>query len=896
MRVILTRLLTLLLAACVQSTAMAADPGSPTFLLKFDSTQVLTGDGTTISSRVLANFVLEPVEGELGRYRGQGRLRYIELVGMAAVASDGVLTITDMRVSSENGTVTLDLFPGEPKPVELLIIPPVTAIKQFQWWSGFGLFHEDELGQGGFSIDNWQYPVGEVYARKTYSRNMTIENADFTESTTIELTPVPDPPRIDVINIESKGSSADDPETGEILELSADLYVPFLFEIERCTWTGNNFTGPGTGDVDDSCRWTYKPKEGKGPERDTYGKKDLKLTVVYRYGARQAAVLLSKSKDYKVFFTKKGDDDSDGDPNWFDYWGDDGAVPGLDGPDIDYDGSQGSFGYYWQGKVFMGPIAADSDGTLVVPQNPICVGGTFPGSNGIDIAAVTLAHELKHKETSELGGTDTDSDGVPDSAEAGTSISDPDSCNLAVVIDPDYLSYGDDEFIARLAEPGVSGVANHDWALPGRQASAKSAAVSSINSSSNGVVHVPQLATAMMLSSQSTIQAASLAGNGLLTGVYSATGQDPGGDGLFTSLRLDVGLSIVESDHYSVIAWLADDLGTELAWARAEADLGPGGTTLQLVFDGPALKQAGVAQPFVVSRAELYYRVGKHSVLADSAQNVLTTGHGSSAFKPPAATLAGVSAELPVDSDFDGLYNRLDITVDLDTYAAGEYEVSAQLRGATLALAGSQTVVVADGVASAQATLGFDGSSVFFNREDGPFHVTSLQVREVSTGLKLDFQADAWTTAAFPFISFQHSGVVIEENSYADEGGPLDTDGKHLSLDLMFAVSSMASGPYTVSASLEDTEGRTIAKASSVIGLGGAEGAAEMSQVMLSFDAKDIFAAGVDGPYQVAGVTVFSDGGIVMDQNPTPWMTAAYSADDFGMIPVTEEIFLDGFE
>jgi len=65
---------------------------------------------------------------------------------------------------------------------------------------------------------------------------------------------------------------------------------------------------------------------------------------------------------------------------------------------------------------------------------------------------------------------------------------------------------------------------------------------------------------------------------------------------------------------------------------------------------------------------------------------------------------------------------------------------------------------------------------------------------------------------------------------------------------------------------------------------------------MLSFDGQEIFVSGVDGPYQVADVTVISDAGNVMDQNPKPWLTAAYAADDFGVVVVIEEVFTDGFE
>lgn len=896
MQTLLARLFFLLTITSVYSLALAVEVGAPAFQLRFDSTQSVKGDNP-VSSRVVANFQLDPIEGELNRYSGQGRLRYTELQGLLATATDGVLNVIDLKVSLEDGTVVIGLFPGEPKPVEWVILTPITAIKQFQWFSGFGLFHNNELGDGGFKIENWQYPEGDVYARKTYSREMVFEGVNYVESTTIELTPVPDFPRIDAINTSSAGTSVNDPETGEDLELSATLHVPLLYAVERCTWTGNNFTGPGIGDPDDSCRWTYKPKEGKGPKRDTYGPKDLKLTVIFRHGVHSSAETVSSSLDYKVFFTKKGDDDSDADPNWFDYWGDDGAVPGLDDSTVDYNASLAAdtIAEADGTKVIFGPNGAGSDGQIIIAATDICSGGTFPGGEGIDLTALTLSHERKHNELDALGGTDSDGDDVPDSAESGTSTTNPDSCDLANNIHKDYATYGDHEFIARQAELGVSGVAKNDWAVPGRQASMQTAAAGGVTTSRSGVVHSSRLATAMY-SSQGAVQAVSPAASGLLTGVYSAVGQDPDGTGLFASMRLDVGLSIVERDYYSVIAWLADDQGTEVSWARAEADLSAGSTTLQLIFDGPGLNQAGVSPPFVVSRVELYYRVGKHSVLADSALNALTTQFNSLSFKPLAAKLAGVSSELPVDSEFDGLINQLDITVDLDTSEAGEYEVSAQLRGAKLALYDSQTIVVGDGVGSAQVTLVFDGSSIFFNREDGPFQVTSLQVKAVSSGSRLDFQASAWTTAAYPFNAFQSSGVVIDETSYSDSGGELDANGKFLTLDLSFAISSMVSGPYSLNASLEDVQGRTIARATAAIGLGGVEGVMEMTPVMLSFDAQDIFAAGIDGPYQLADVTIISDDGKVMDQNPMPWMTAAYTADDFGLLPVTEEIFLDGFE
>lgn len=893
MRTLFSRLCILLMVTCGCSPAGAQDLESASFLLRFDSSLTTISNDTTIHSRVAAHFLVTPVAGVLGKFRGTGRLRYTEFSGLPATGSDGGLVVRDLLIAGD-GTVVMTLFPADPKPTEWIVFPPAPPNQFFQWFGTFGLFHVDESGPGGFTIGNWGYPEGQIYARKIYDRSEIYEGLVNEESTIIELTPIFDPPRIDKINIESRGVSVDDPETGESVDLTADLYVPFPFEIERCTWTGNNFTGSGIGDPEDNCRWAYTPKQGEGPRRDTYGQKDLTLTVVLRFGAERSTVELSKSRDYMVFFTKKGDDDSNSKPNWFDYWGDDGAVPGMDDSDVGYDGSLADVGVFRGSTVFMGPITADSDGPLVVPANPLCPGGTFPGAEGIDLAAITLAHERKHKEIAGLSGTDSDGDGVPDDYEAGTSTSDPDSCNL-VVLDPDYAVYGDDEFIARQAELGVKGNNGSDWALPGRQASLQSGAAQSLSFSTSGIVTTPRHQAALH-SSQGETFSASLGAISILTGAYSALGQDPDNDGLFDSMHVNVGVNIVDADHYSIIAWLADDQGTDILWARTEADLSPGNSTLQMVFDGPPLSQAGVIQPFMVSRVELYHRVGKHSVLSDSAENVLDTGYNSADFNPPSATLVGAISEQPVDSGVDGLYDYLDITVDLDINEPGEYKVSAQLRGSSLVLSDSQIVTVTEGVDSEQVTLRFDGPAIFFHREDGPFQLTQLRLSENSQGSELDFQTIAWTTAAYLFDEFQQSGVVIDENSYTDIGGELDSNGKFLTLDLVFEISSMVPGPYTVRASLEDSQGSTIAKASARIGLGGFEGAAETALAKLSFDGQDIFNSGLDGPYQVADVLVISDAGFVMDHNPAAGLTRAYEVGDFGVVVVTEDIFGDGFE
>ena len=871
--------------------------------VSFDSVLTTTSAGVSVTSHVRGKFLIEASGDEASQFQGSGRLRYVSLSGFPATPSDGVLRIFNLQISPGDGTVVLDLFPGDPKPAEW------AGTTQFhQWFGAFGFMHLDEfLGGAGYRVVNWDYPVGEVFARKTYDRSMALESTVTEELTTIELTHALELPRIDEILVESMGTSVENPETGKDIKLSADLFVPSPFEIQRCTWTGNNFTGPGEGDIENDCQWTYTPEADQGPKPETYGDKDVQLIVVYGIGAQPSALTQSRTKEYQVFFGRDEDDNTNKRPNWFDYWGDDGAVPTMDAPDVSYDASQTSFAYASGGTVYMGPAAATVDGPLTVPSTELCPGGSFPGGSDIDLAALTLAHERKHIETAGLGGTDTDGDGVPDTAEAGTSTNDPDSCSLATVIHSDYATYGDDEFIARMAELGVVGVPENDWALPGRKASMAAAAAASLPLPPAG----SGWATFERPDVTASIHAlAGVQGPGtILTGTYDSNGLDTDDDTLFNALLLDVEVDVPVSGFYSVLGWLADDEGVNIVWARNDVDLTPGTHTVQLAFDGPMLNRAGVTLPFEVSLVQVYAIVGKHQVLKDFADNVHVTAFISADFDSPAATFGGVVSEMPVDLDMDGLYDRLDLAIDVSINDPGEYEVSAVLKGVSMSLAVFEPVDPAAGAALAgqvsmplgtvvtPVLLSFDGASIFYHREDGPFQIANLKLTNLADDGVLDFQEQAWMTSAYLHSDFQQSGVAIDENSYTDMGGELDEQGKFSTLDVTFVIDSMVPGPYLITARLEDDLGSLIAATRLNANLGGFVGSVEAAMVQLSFDGAEILAAGRDGPYRLANVTVIADSGLVFDQNPRPYWTAPYAVGDFSAGTTGEEIiFIDSFE
>ena len=106
MKTLCKRYCVVLMLACVCSVGWGDDLDSGIFLLHFDSKVTSDFDSGFVNTRVVANYLLDPVEGERGRFRGLGRLRYTELSGVLGSATDGVLAVNDMQVSLAGTTLS----------------------------------------------------------------------------------------------------------------------------------------------------------------------------------------------------------------------------------------------------------------------------------------------------------------------------------------------------------------------------------------------------------------------------------------------------------------------------------------------------------------------------------------------------------------------------------------------------------------------------------------------------------------------------------------------------------------------------------------------------------------------------------------------------------------------
>lgn len=185
---------------------------------------------------------------------------------------------------------------------------------------------------------------------------------------------------------------------------------------------------------------------------------------------KMGGVVAMDSRDLELFFPRDGIQNPQGNvPNWYFYWIEGKVVDRLS--EFNYDKTGSSVGHYNSStkKLYVGSDAVTDDISYAVVHMNGSNSAVFPGGEGIDLCAMTLAHELKHKSIAEtLPNTlDSDGDGLPDLYELSLQYdfytTESDTYNLAS-IDGSYASYGDQEFLCRIAEASPVAVQyDRDW-------------------------------------------------------------------------------------------------------------------------------------------------------------------------------------------------------------------------------------------------------------------------------------------------------------------------------------------------------------------------------------------------------------------------------------------------
>ncbi|RKY95825.1 MAG: hypothetical protein DRQ06_02830, partial [Candidatus Hydrothermota bacterium] len=224
-----------------------------------------------------------------------------------------------------------------------------------------------------------------------------------------------------------------------------------------------------------------------------------------------------------------------------------------------------------------------------------------------------------------------------------------------------------------------------------------------------------------------------------------------------------------------------------------------------------------------------------------------------------------------IDTDYDGLYNFLNITIGLNVSTAGNYVISGTLKGNGEDIITTNKIYLTTGIQIVE--LKFDGIEIRKSEKDGSYVIEITLYNNDSD--QIGFVE--YITSPYNHTDFQLPLQKFTGN-YSDYG--VDTDGNglydYLAVDIGLEITNPAE--YTIEGWLYDKEGNPLEVATTTKYLD--EG---FQLVVLKFNGISIYQNQVNGPYYVKHLTLRGSG--IIDFVEDAYTTFGYEFTEFEMPP-----------
>ena len=292
-----------------------------------------------------------------------------------------------------------------------------------------------------------------------------------------------------------------------------------------------------------------------------------------------------------------------------------------------------------------------------------------------------------------------------------------------------------------------------------------------------------------------------------------------------------------------------------------------------VVTSGVATPDTAGAWAFTASAAS-----GQYTVLAwVEGPSARAASTGWTVGSATDSIVDGSLTDTAVDTSGDGLFDTLDLGLNVTVAEAGKYRLSVRLRagdGREVATAGTAKDLPAG---TSTVPLSIAGHDIFASDINGPYTVTDVTLSRADTMVLLDARSPVGTTGNYDHTRFSHFPVEFDLAAFTDQGVDVDGDQLFEALNVGGSVHVDEAGPYAVNARLVDASGRHLTEFATTVSM-----TAGTNPLTLTFAGEPIGKSGVNGPYRVVDLSVYSlwspD---VAGYLPTAHLTSSYLADDF---------------
>lgn len=245
-------------------------------------------------------------------------------------------------------------------------------------------------------------------------------------------------------------------------------------------------------------------------------------------------------------------------------------------------------------------------------------------------------------------------------------------------------------------------------------------------------------------------------------GPFTDQGIDTNGNGLYDVLRVGFGAMIERAGSYRLTGVLRGAGSSSAVYADSLLTVPAGSTTVQLEFSGPAINSLGLNGPYTV---DVLVRDPATLEDLDSVRLPQATAAWQASQFDPFGTanqpivLTGSSTDFGVDTNGNGLYDQLRMTVEVALARTDFYEWGARLvdRNGTELGFYTRRATLAAGVTNIDFV--FDGETIGRNGVDGPYFLKGLLIFGRS-GANL-VSVDVAETRPYRVTEFEGAGDLV---------------------------------------------------------------------------------------------------------------------------------------
>jgi|GEM_PF-6994529 len=310
-------------------------------------------------------------------------------------------------------------------------------------------------------------------------------------------------------------------------------------------------------------------------------------------------------------------------------------------------------------------------------------------------------------------------------------------------------------------------------------------------------------------------------------------------NGLYDYLVVNVTIEIFDPGYYTVTSDMYDDWSwTYLGEYDYSGVFAAGVYEVQLLYPSPPISQSSLDGPCYLY-LDLYY---DNSTWVDY-DNHLTESYLYSDFEGPPALFLAPYSDNAYDSDSDGYYNQINVTLYIECFETGLYDLEVWVYD----MSWNEYAVIYETVSltagmTVSYTVVVDGAYIYSSGDTGDLYL-DMYLYENGATSELDY--DYYYTDYYYYWDFDVAGALID--SFYDFGRDTDADGLYNELVFTVYVDPLSTGDFLLMADLYDYYYGWIMDVSEVVHL--TEGVLYAWEVVLTAD--EVLAYGSSGYFEI---------------------------------------------